>query len=203
MCSSTKGTHIKQQKAAKRNKIKKNVRNLPTRTTKGITAKPANKVTKIRKSTIKVLKSTRKHNINEYRRGKVQETLAQYIDRQNAPSKLEQKRKLIRKRSKESVNKITLKPTRASIRRVTNQEVFDNDSEDNSYVDSEEHLSENEGNLKTTGEYIDGDIVNKTVVLQFLPNGDIREDGKNIEANTNVGCNNEDNVDDKQTTGSV
>ena len=110
---------------------------------------------------------------------------------------------MIRKRSKESVNKITLKPTRASIRRVTNQEVFDDDSEDSSYVDSEEHLSENEGNLKTTGENIDEDIINKTVVLQFLPNEDIREDGQNIEGNTNVACNNEDNVDDKQRTDLV
>jgi hypothetical protein len=189
-------------KVAKKNKTKRNVRTLPTRTTKGITAKPANKVTKIKKSTIKVLKSKLKQNVNENRRGKVQETLAQYLDRQNAPSKLEQNKKLICKRSKESVNKIALKPTRASIRKVTNQEVFHNASEDSSYVDSEEHLSENEGNLKTTGENID-DIVNKTVVLQFLPNGDIREDGQNIEGNTNVTCNNEDNVDDKQTTDSV
>ena len=184
-------------------KAKRNVRNLPTRTPKGMAAKPDNNLTKIKKRTTNVLASKHKQNVNESRKGKVQESLADCIDRQKTPSNLDQKRKLIRKRSKERVNKVTLKPTRASIRRVINQNIFDDDSEDSSYVDSEEPLSEKEGTLKITGENIDGDIVNKTVVLQFLPNGDIREDGQNIEVNTNVACNNEDNIENKKTTDSV
>ena len=173
----------------KKNTVK--VRSLPSTTKAG---KPV--------STTKNVTMTRKSGTTP-RHAKAQGNIDQDLQLTNGLTKSNRKAKLNRKRTQVPVEKLTLKPTQVSRRKSANEEHNESESGDSSYVHNEASDSETDENCKTTGETIVEDGVNNAVVLQFLPNGDIREDGLNIESNTVV-VPNEGNINNEsKTTDSI
>ena len=164
----------RRDKATNRKKNTVFVRSLPNTTKKRKPVSTTKNVTMTRKSGTTARHAKSQSNIDK------DGQLTKGLNKSN------HKAKLVRKRTQVPVEKQTLKPTKVSRTKTVNTEHNGNESGDSSYVLNEASDSESDETCKRTRETIVDDGVNNAVVLQFLPNGVIREDGLNIATNTVV-----------------
>ena len=153
-------------------------------------------------STTKNITTTRKTRTTPGH-AKAQSNIDEDVQLTKGLTKSKEKAKLIRKRTKSHVEKQTLKPTKVSQRKLGYAEHHGNESGDSTYNQNESSDSESDDKSERKGENIDKDGVNNAIVLRVLPNGEIREDGLNIESNSGV-VGEEGNVqNDSKTTDSI
>ena len=169
-----------------------------------VTVRSITKTTKRGKpvSTTKNITMTRKTRTTP-RHAIAQSNIDEDLQLTKGLTKTKEKAKLIRKRTNIHVEKQTLKPTKVSLRKSGYAEHHGNESGDSSYNQNEASDSESDENCKRTGEIIDKDGVNNAIVLRVLPNGEIREDGLNIDSNSGVVAEEGNIQNESKTTDSI